>query len=64
MFAAVGIIHPECTKYNINNYKNQWIYYRNDRDLWDGRTTLSKQGKGFRVGEIITIAWDSKTREI
>ena len=50
MFAGVGIIHPECNKNNINNYKNQWIYYRNDRDLWDGRTTLNKQGKGFRAG--------------
>lgn len=64
MYAAIGMVHPSYIGKHIKEYKDQWIYYRNDRELWQGSTSLNKQGKGFKAGETVTLTWDPNNGEI
>ncbi len=35
---------------NKKSFGNRWIYYRNDKELWNGTSNYYNQGFGFKVG--------------
>jgi hypothetical protein len=38
MFAGTGFIDSSLRYKNRDEYGNKWIYYRNDKYMWDGNS--------------------------
>lgn len=38
MFIGIGIIDSSLRFKGTGDYGNKWIYYRNDKYLWDGQS--------------------------
>lgn len=57
-YILLGVIEKNVRDKKNPNFKDNWIFYRNDKYCYDGRNERINQGLGFKTGDVVTTAVD------
>ena len=61
MFIGIGFIDSSLRFSSKEQYGNKWVYYRNDKCLWNGQSEYYNQSNGFKIGDIVELTMNTES---